>query len=149
MGLAWPSNERQPSPRPRPRDFVPCRASLSGEEMPSAGLTTSTRVFGRSRFQPNGSFMRPLSSYTAATPFPSRENYRAKSQEEGFRVEGPSYSLRSKLALRRVKSSSKVILIAVIHLLSNLCSSMRRWNLSFVDRMMERYWCMMKLLEIS
>lgn len=81
-------------PPSSPSRFRPCRASLSGEEMPSAGLTTSTRVFGRSRFQPNGSFMRPLSSYTAATPFPSRENYRAKSQEEGFRVEErtPSYS---------------------------------------------------------
>lgn len=53
---------------PRPRDFVPVAPHCPGKKCarPSAGLTTSTRVFGRSRFQPNDSFMRPLSSYTAA-----------------------------------------------------------------------------------
>ena len=50
---------------------------------PSAGLTTSVRVFGRSRFRANGSFIRsrPLSSYTlwlAASSTASflRGNYR-------------------------------------------------------------------------
>lgn len=75
MGVAW-SSERATQPSsssfssffPRPRDFVPVAPHCPGKKCarPSAGLTTSTRVFGRSRFQPNDSFMRPLSSYTAA-----------------------------------------------------------------------------------
>lgn len=75
---------------PRPRDFVPVAPHCPGKKCarPSAGLTTSTRVFGRSRFQPNDSFMHPLSSYTAARtahavflreklPRPSREEDKA------------------------------------------------------------------------
>lgn len=48
---------------PRPRDFVPV-APHCPAEMRWTSLTTSARVFGRSRFRANGSFMRALSSYT-------------------------------------------------------------------------------------
>lgn len=69
MSLAWSSNGDKllsPLVLSSPSRFRPCRASLSSRNAPepSTGLTTSVRVFGRSRFRANGSFMRLLSSYT-------------------------------------------------------------------------------------